>query len=315
MYQDSFPILQKFIKAYDGDAPPKHLIFGDSVALRVASDDADQRSLEKMVSSRLGEENVCYISTSAFNAHVFSLFCNALSKTRHKPSNVIVPINLRSFSSSWNLNPQYQFLWETATIDDFAKDITAPRELIAPTPIADSIYRAIPVNFFARETQTIGDYLDVIAQAIGPGSTKKWNNRLRDIFTFHYCEKMHPKNRKLQSLGFIVKTLGRMNISVGFYFTPINYCAGRKYVGRAFRQRITYNIKFVEKYLSEYKVKALEKEQLSKYANKSYSAVVVNDVFDCDETDFFTPHNATEHVRCDARQRLAILIDDIIKTI
>lgn len=308
MVKDKFSLLKKLINAYNGENPPAHLIFGDSVALRVADDDSCKDTLEDLVSAELGEQSVCCISHSAFHSQVFCLFCNCLPTLRNQPQSVIIPINLRSFSPSWDLHPDYQFLWETATLDDFARGIDELRPGIESTPVAKAVFQAVPLYLPSGEIRTIGEFLEVIASRVNKDFGSAWTSRIRDIFTFHYMHNIYPTHRKLRYLGTTVKNLTRRGIGIGLYFTPINYRAGNKYVGSSFERCASNNVTMIEKYLRNFGVKVIKDSELTLDCHKSFGPAVLNLAFKCDEPDFFTPHNATEHLRYTARKKLAATI-------
>lgn len=303
--QAEFPLFKKFVDAYNGVNPPAHLHFGDSVALRVADDDTCTNTLEDLVSAELGEQSVCHISHSAFHSQVFCLFCNCLPKLRHQPRSVIIPINLRSFSHSWDLHPDYQFLWETATLDDFARGVDGLRPPIQSTSVAKAVFQAVPVHLPSGEIRPIGEFLEVIASRGHKGSGKEWENRLRDIFAFHYMNNIYSTHRKLRYLGSAVKNLHRMGIGIGLYITPINYRAGKKYAGESFEKCVSSNVATIEKYLRNFGVNIIKGSDLTQGGRKKLGAAMLNLAFECNELDFFTPHNASEHVRYPARKSLA----------
>ncbi|MBP3128257.1 hypothetical protein [Thalassospira sp. ER-Se-21-Dark] len=317
IYRETFPLLQKFLDAYHSDftPAPQTLIFGDSVALRVAKDDSDQRSLETMVADLVGEEKVCFISHSAYNSLVYSQFCNAIASLPSKPLSVVVPINLRSFSPSWDLDPKYQFVWEAAVLADLANNKQEPRPFINSTPVADAIYQSIPVHLFEPEPRTIRSYLDVIEAKIGPGSKMEWRIRLKDIFELFYCHQIYQKHRKLKYLRWIYKTLTRMNIGVGFYITPINYCAGEKYAGNRFVRRVKRNIEVIKNDLRSIGVDIVEEKDLIRLERGKPTSILVDKAFDCDQENFFSPHNATEHIKSNARRDLAEVIVKISRVV
>ncbi len=315
MSRAEFPLFKKFVDAYNGENPPAHLLFGDSVALRVADDDTCNNTLESLVSAELGEQSVCHISHSAFHSQVFCLFCNCLPKLRHQPRSVIIPINLRSFSHSWDLHPDYQFLWETATLDDFARGVDGIRPPIQSTPVAKAVFQAVPVHLPSGEIRLIGEFLEVIASRVHKKSGKEWEIRLRDIFAFHYMYNLYSTHRKLRYLGTAVKNLHRMGIGVGLYITPINYRAGKKYVGGYFEKCVSSNVTIIEKYLRSFGVKKIKGSELTQGSCKGLGAAMLNLAFECNELDFFTPHNASEHVRYTARKSLAKQIALLAKAV
>lgn len=315
MSQIEFPLFKKFVDAYNGENPPRHLLFGDSVALRVADDDTCKDTLEDLVSAEIGDQSACWISHSAFHSQVFCLFCNCLPKLRHQPRSVIIPVNLRSFSPSWDLHPEYQFLWETAILDDFACGTDGLRQPIQSTPVAKAVFQAIPLHLPSGEIRLIGEFLEIIASRVNNGLDPAWKNRIRDIFTFHYLHNLYPTHRKLRYLGTAVKNLRRGGIGVGLYITPINYLAGTKYVDETFMRCVSSNVEMIENYLRDFGVNVIKGSDLTLGSRKALDPIMLNLAFECDELDFFTPHNATEHLRYPARKSLAVKIALLAKSV
>lgn len=311
----NFPLLKKFVDAYNGENSPAHLLFGDSVALRVADDDICHETLEDLLAAELGGHSACCISHSAFHSQVYCLFCNCLPKLRHRPRSVIIPINLRSFSLSWDLHPDYQFLWETATLDDFARGVDGVRPRIESTPVARAVFQAAPLHLPSGEIRPVGEFLEVIASRVTKDFGSAWKSRIRDIFTFHYVHNLYPAHRKLRYLGSAVKNLQRSGIGVGLYVTPINYRAGNKYVGESFERCVSNNITIIEKYLRNIGVKVIKDSELTQVGRKAFGPSMVNLAYECGESDFFTPHNATEHLRYTARKNLATKIASLAQAV
>lgn len=317
--ETKFSLLEKLIDAFDGEHAPAYLMFGDSVALRVAEDDTCTENLEQLVAVELDGEGVCCISHSAFHSQVFCMFSNALARLRHQPRSVILPINLRSFSLSWDLHPDYQFLWETATLDDFAHGIEAPRPPIESTPIAKAVFQAIPLTLPSGEIRPVSEFLDVIASRVDKSSGEGWNMRMRDIFTFHYLYNLYPAHRKLRYFGSAVKTLLRRGIGVGLYITPVNHRAGKLYVGESFPKCVTANVAMIERYLRTFGVELMLVSDLQRAlkpgGRKPKGPAMLNLALEYNEHDFFTPHNPTEHLRGTARKILAENIAMLAKAV
>jgi hypothetical protein len=305
MLECKFPLLKKFINAFDSENRPAHLIFGDSVALRVADDDVSKDTLEDFIEAEFGGEGSCCISHSSFHSQVFALFCNALARVRYQPRSVILPINLRSFSASWDLHPDRQFLWETATLDDFSHGREEQRQPIKSTPVSKAIFQSVPLHLPSGDIRTIGEFLEVIASHTNRNSSEAWNTRIREIFTYHYMYNLHPNHRKLRYFGSAIKTLLRKGIGVGLYITPVNYSAGNLYVGESFEKCMSDNLTMIEGYLRTFGVEVVDISDLRVVGVKQTRPTMLNLAYECNKDDFFTPHNATEHLRGAARKVLA----------
>ena len=304
-----FPLLKRFVEAYNSLDPPAVLLFGDSTVLRVADDDVCNESVEGLIRKGMGDAGLCSISGSAFHSQVFCLFCHCLCRLKNRPRLVVIPINLRSFSLAWDLHPDYQFLWETAVLDDFARCSDVVREPIPVTPVARAIFHAVPIQLPSGECRTISDFYDIINAGNDDLTDLQKRRRLEAIFSLHYQYRLYPRHRKLRYLGSAIKTLKREGISLFLYSTPINYQAGEKYVGKIFTEIVSENIRVIRDLAVGYGVSMgtwMQRGDLS----VPCSLLMADLTFACDESEFFTPHNATEHLRYSGRKRVA---DEIVK--
>ncbi len=311
--QASFPLLERFVASFRSSTPPEHLLFGDSVALRVAAGEPDATTLEDMVAGLMAPAGTCRIALSAFHSQVYCLFCHCIARLAHRPRTVVMPINLRSFSTSWDLHPDYQFLTETALLDDYAHGKRIGREPLAANPVARAIFQAIPVRLASGEVLPVSHFLNRIGERDSDPDSPAWRSRLSDIFSFHYMEEIHPRHRKLAYFGTAIKCLRRHGIGVGLYLTPINHVAGETYVGPEFKRVVSRNVQVVLRFLGHYGI--VETRAADLEHGRQPMGAVLDCTFDHDASAFFTPQNATEHLRHSARQDLARKIALLMNTI
>jgi hypothetical protein len=96
-----------------------------------------------------------------------------------------------------------------------------------------------------------------------------------------------------------------MGASVAMYFTPINHEAGEKYAGRDFKKAVRANQAVISRYLSDVGVKDAGRRPPA-------AAVLADYAFRFSSEAFFTPHNATEHLRLPAREKVVKDVVDMI---
>jgi hypothetical protein len=106
-----YPELTKLLMSYDSRwKAPEILFLGDSVLGRIAREDTDRRTLDQMVEDFLtSRKRLLCISHPAYNLRIYYHLLQIFKCTRQKPKQVILPINMRSFSPQWDLNPAWQF--------------------------------------------------------------------------------------------------------------------------------------------------------------------------------------------------------------
>lgn len=290
-----YQLLKSFVRAYSDDSPPPLLVFGDSVFLRVATDDQSPQSLGEILGARY-QEDVFQVSGSGYHAGVFEQFSTVLATLPARPLIAIVPINLRSFSPTWDLNPLYQFHAEIELLSSF--DLKQPDYRLFDTkPSSELEGRLVPLELDGEKTITLGDFLDTIGESPAIGS-EMWNRRLKTIFHYHYMCPMYPKHRKIKSLKQIIRLLIADGVAVYCYVTPINYEAGIEYCGDGFLKAVEKNISIIRREVESVLSAALTGNNALMFRFDDFA-------FRFARNEFFTLHNATEHLRFEGRDFIA----------
>jgi len=295
--------LRTLVEAFGSAPAPKILLLGDSVARRVAIDDACRTPLDEMVAAA-APVGVCRISASAFHSQVYCLLCSCLQRLPYRPDVVVVPVNLRSFSPAWDLHPEYQFLWETAVLDAYAQGRACTLSPPEVTAVAHAIFRAAAIHFADGTVRTHGDFLDCIAAKPPQSDAQAWAERLKAVFTLHYMHPLRSEHRKLRYFGTMIKTLRRLGIACAMYISPINHRAGIRFAGPSFEAQVRRNIACVSQFMTAYGVQT---------PALGGDASLVDLAFAFGEEAFFTPYNATEHLRHEARRSLALTLVDLAR--
>jgi hypothetical protein len=291
-----YKILKDFVEVYAGDTPAPILVFGDSVFLRVANDDCSPQSLGSLLNTHYKEGEVFLVCGSGYHLGVFEQFCKVLATLRSQPRLAVVPINLRSFSPTWDLNPLYQFHAEIESLSSF--DLQKPDYRMPVTrPTLESEGQLIPLELECEEKISLKDFLSIIRE--NPVvSSREWKERLRKIFQHHYMSPLFTEHRKLKNLKETLMILRNKGVSIYCYLTPINYEAGAEFCGRDFAKIVNKNICTLKNEIKSIFPLAFtgEKERLFRFDDFS---------FEFRRDVFFTSHNATEHLRIEGRNFIA----------
>lgn len=295
-----YRLLKEFVTAYSGARPPRVLAFGDSVFLRIASEERLQESLVGMLGARLGDR-IFVVSGSGYHAGMFERFSAVLATLPAHPSCVIMPVNLRSFSPTWDLNPLYQFRAETDVLSAFAAGNT-DYGLQDGDADADAGNLSVEMVCGGGHSVTLGEFLDLARTQPVPESDA-WAARLERIFRYHYACPLQRDNRKLRSLVKAVQTLNGLGAAVYCYVTPINYEAGAEYCGALFAAQVRHNISVLQHELTGATESCRDKFRLDDFA------------FEFGRHAFFTPHNSTEHLRLEGREFLIQTIVDVCRSV
>jgi hypothetical protein len=265
------------------------------VAERVSWNDYDDRTLAEFVVFNLKDQtDVAAVSYGGFTLNIFHHLVLALEKMKHKPELVVLPINMRNFSPQWDLEPTWQFGSVVEQINRFISDPSLipfvgqfPRETISPEVF--NTFDATPVEFVLSPFDRIAQFRLMINAA--PVTEEQRRFRLRQIFIFHYTNRLVPGHRKLVALESILKLLRGMGIPFLAYLTPVNVDAGMRLVGDEFATSLHENVNVVSRLISEYLTDGRS---------------VFNDWSETMQSDhFFHPDNATEHLNETGRKILA----------
>jgi hypothetical protein len=240
-----FPALAVIAAAYQRAAmAPPVVVFGDSVMERVSRDDTDQRPLGEMIAAAL-PRRALILSQSAFNPSVYRALAAVLVRAAARPEQVVVPINLRSFSPQWDLHPAWQFGQELAAVENFLRDsrrIPAIADVLeGPDFFRD--YDAVPIKCTFSDCSTVGDFRRLVDSS--PHTEEGRNARARQIFAFHYAYELTRDHRKLADLVRCIQLLTRAHIRTLVYLTPVNVEAGSRLAGAPWRSALRSNANVV----------------------------------------------------------------------
>lgn len=289
-----YPELAKLVANYDSRRKaPEILYLGDSVLERISWNDRDKRTLDRMVAGRLaGRKRLLCISHSAYHLKVYHHLLQVLKCTHQKPELVILPINMRSFSPQWDLNPAWQFDEE---VDALKKYVETPgREIPILKRTTDSVplseaEKMTEVNYPFTNLNHLGEFHDLIKNSPSTEDEKRY--RKKQIYIFHYLHPLSPTNLKALFLTRITGLLRELNIDLLVYVTPINYQGGARYVGNGFVDLIHANVDVVRGFLAPFSGQgAVHFLDLSEALSSEY---------------FFHMDEATEHLNQYGRAQLA----------
>lgn len=260
------------------------LIFGDSVAERISRFDSDPRPLYQMMQDTLASPASAYaITHSAYNVKIYYLYLRLLCALGMQPNRIVLPLNLRSFSPQWYLNPLFQCATHVDSMLGALRD--------KGVALDASSFRSAALRPFLRIRLTypmIGEVSIAEIQNIlrsNPTTEQDRIRRKRLIFSFHYLNETPGDHPLLELLEALVDFCQQQGIGVSAYFTPVNHWAGNKYLGEQFAKVIEANVQTAARRL-----------RAVSYADYSLSAA---------PGSFFHEDEATEHLSDGGRSRLA----------
>jgi len=287
---------------------PKILIFGDSVVDYVARNEQSHESLRELYINLFGKlANTFVVAGRGYHSELYFSYCRFIAQTTNPPNLVIVPINIRSFSPSWDLDPQFQFVELISELDEaYHGNKKFFYKMPRITPLSNSIFSSVPLKFPGKNWMTIGDYRSISRNKPNSETDPLWAKRLDNIFTYHYMFPIYKQHRKLINLCQIVKLLQQNDVRILIYVTPINYRAGLKFVGEQFVDVVNSNIKIISESLLDLDIHEVQPPKVS-------PGVFLNYAYRFNSSAFFTSHNSTEHIRFDERTELANRLASVAK--
>jgi hypothetical protein len=213
------------------------------VSLRVANEDRDRRDLCAMVRESLSPTPTICIAGSAFNLRIYDAFVRVLDRLPTHPRMLIAPINMRSFSPQWHLNPAWRLAAELKAIDAWIADRASPIETIpdvtlAPADYAD--YDRLPANIPSSDLKTLGGFRALaLSREGGP-------ERARELLAWHYGYRLEGGHPLLDSLSSLSTGCRAAGIGLELFCTPLNVEFGRRAVGPRFDEALSANLAIVQ---------------------------------------------------------------------
>lgn len=239
------------------DSSPQILYLGDSVVERIANQDKDRRTLGTMVVDDLSPAlSTGVISFSGYHMSVFYELLAALDVVKFKPQAVILPINIRSFSPQWDLQPRFQYEEEIRVLQKYryskAKVIENlyDERYIVPEYLQHK-FRNTRITYPMSNLGVVGQFLDIVADE--PEDEDAVRYRKQQIFIFNYGHPLAMEHRKLVKLTETLELLLDWKIKVFTYLTPINIDACVRYAGTDLYEQILKNIQVIDDVITPYK--------------------------------------------------------------
>ncbi|MBN1383796.1 MAG: hypothetical protein JW983_02785 [Elusimicrobia bacterium] len=246
VYPDKIESVYEIIKS-----EPDIIYFGDSVVTSCDVADKNKKTLPEMLEEILKNKKVGAIENSAYHPEVFYAVCKNIVSRGAGVETVVIPINLRSFSTEWDMKPEYQFREDIAF---FTYDSLLFRVFYEPftvfkvfdlTPVSEEDYKRTPVYNGDIMAGRVKDFED--KERYNKYSEENMKNKL----TFFYLYKLSEKHRKMKALISLAKLLNKTSVNAVFYLTPVDYETGDKFMGSQFSSRIKKNAYVVVSLLNE----------------------------------------------------------------
>lgn len=226
---------------------PQILYFGDSTVYPVRVDEDDRRSTPKMLADLLPEWRLKGFYAVGLTPVFFEASLDYFSRQGCRPDVVILPINVRAFSSAWLKDPRLQF----AEIRSFLKH---------DSNVFRAFYRPIQaVNFFEPQPITGSQYFFSVQAEVAESpayadftASINGSRRLTQLRDFaFYGTPISENNALLSTLLTIRGTVNRLNAQLVCYITPVDFQNIETHLGSRVSEIARNNTLFLDEWMRE----------------------------------------------------------------
>lgn len=234
------------------------LYLGDCTDSSPGKKERDKRAISQMLMDFNPHLRISSITHPAYQLDIYLEFCRYIVKQGHCPRVIIIPINLRSFSPQWDLNPHYQFELEKIIL----RGGIGSRLLYAfyqPLIIFHYDFRRITREEFLNTPvfdgeRQAGKMKDILTVSAGENLEKI----IRKKLLLSYMYGLQESHRKVKSMLEIARLLTAHHIRLIFYLTPIDIETGERYFPGRFTRQIKRNVDLIDKLLAAQGVRVLD---------------------------------------------------------
>ena len=301
------------------------IYFGDSVLNADHENKTEPSSLVKIF-KQASKKNTLEISGAAYTPFIYDKYFDVIKKYSKDTKLIIVPINLRAFSSAWYKVPEYQFEQECSylgfisikfnsnCIKEHIKNLLTSKnikvkqesfleEIITAKGFLNTTKRKFIENFKENcDVEIINnkkefycksqDYFVQVMEYMQHGLTLRESiHAMR--YNYHYAEYIEKNNISLLNIQSIIDKAKRLDFNILFYITPLNLDSIKKFSGQGLLNIVSQNLLLIK---SNIKGKDIYFLNLINLLSKEY----------------FEEECACEHVNEKGKK---IIIDNIIKFI
>ena len=258
----------------------KIIFFGDSVLNADHINQKNPSSLVKEFENIISINNL-EISGTAYNLYIIEKYFKLIKKYSKETSLIIIPLNLRSFSTSWHGVPEYQFDKECSYLSivslepnfyciknhlnnliDKGRLLKKQEDFLNTSVLAKGFLKGTSNSFFYNTREkcdvTINGnnrnfickqkkYFDQALEYMQYGLT--WKQAVQTMrYNYHYAEDITPDNFVYKSFLNIIEYAILNDLKILFYITPLNTTSINQLSGKPLLDIINNNIKKLQNY-------------------------------------------------------------------
>ena len=278
------PLEDRILRYIDCDNPGSILFLGDSTLIRHSSDDTSPKGIDGFL-AEISQKPIYPIAETAYNFEIFYGIIKYLSLRDRLPGTCILPINMRSFSPLWILNPSFS---KVGVFEDLLNE-----KSLMPLLNEEEFFREI-VDIVGLGKRRVSEYR-LIAES-RPKLNSLTRRRAELLFQFHYFFSMDIGENLLTRLSDTLTLLTEAGVKTIIYFTPLNMEAGKELIGESVCDAMNERINWIKENIVN-----LDKIDISDWTSA------------CGSNCFFSRYIANEHLNERGRRKVASLLGDRLR--
>ncbi len=262
------------------------VLLGESVLNIVGPDDADPRTLARMVTDGLPGLTTLAVHGGGYHAELLTQYVRLLASRPSPPKVVVVPLWLRGRLQPWIEHPRFghvEAMRRLRALEPSTPPWRVRGSLRRETSADFERYYMLPYASLLGE-RPIGDYARPLKR---PGMDPA--ERLRVLYAFHHGSPVLPEGlAAVTALGEALRDLGCASFA---YETPVSVQTGERVLGPGFRSTVADNFAAM---------------------GKAFGGDIIKTGTEFGEDAFIDPADGSEHLNDRGRTRLAaILLEQI----
>jgi hypothetical protein len=251
-------LIQELKHDLEHGAPPV-LFFGDSVNFCYAPTDVDRRGISEMLASMMPERRLVTVGNRAYHMGVYDAYTRfSLRHGRKKPKMIVVPVNLRSFTTHWIMNPGWRFddlqryLRHAGIIDDLAYRPLKCLKAGGDPGMTQDQYQLAQVYDGRKVVGRVKDF-------IGSEDDKVTDEKKRNKVVFYFMQGLDKKNERVCQMLRLAHYTKIRGYKVLFYIGPVDFQTCDKLLGNErFSKQMKTNADYIMKILDDAGYDALD---------------------------------------------------------
>jgi hypothetical protein len=265
----------KLLKLLTIDDSVDRMIFGDSVFIRTETDPSIPSLNDLIKNASLA---TVIAESGLASPHFLSVILKNLDKIKKNTKNIVISVNVRSFSPQWEFNPDWAY-------ENLIRDVLPDGVLSTISPKTNTYdYR---FNRYANYYLYGRRNIEFMKQIKKFNDTTSFLESRKRLYSLHYLFDINTiyESLRYMALKEIVKVLKSSAVRVVFLVLPVNY-------------------KGIEYLLGDEGLQVLERNINCIVAEFEKSVSVVNASKIIDQHGFFNEIDTTEHLNSNGRTQL-----------